>query len=120
MTSTITEAMLALGYWEELSILGKATILLVFGLISVRLAGRQRASVRHLLLAVTFATLLVLPLIVVALPEVTIEVPVSRAGNSITASRAVNPSGGLIPSTSSGPGDPISESDHWSAPSWQI
>ena len=62
MRSTMTEIMLALGQWVELSILGKATILLVLGLIAARLAGRARASVRHLLLATTFATLLALPL----------------------------------------------------------
>ena len=50
MISTINEAVVALSSRVELSILGKATIMLVIGLTVVKLAGRARASVRHLLL----------------------------------------------------------------------
>ena len=58
MTSTISEMALALGDRVELSILGKATILLALGLILAGTARRARASLRHLLLAATFAALL--------------------------------------------------------------
>ena len=84
MISTINEAALTLSRWVELSILGKATIMLVIGLTVVKLAGRSRASVRHLLLTATFATVLALPLIVLAAPEVLIGVPASQAAESIT------------------------------------
>jgi hypothetical protein len=62
--STISEAAVALGRLVELSILGKATIILVIGLTVVMLSRRARASVRHLLLAATLASMLALPLIV--------------------------------------------------------
>jgi len=85
MISTINEAAVTLSRFVELSIFGKATIMLAIGLIVVKLAGRARASVRHLLLAATFATVLALPLITLTAPEVTIGVPVTRASESITA-----------------------------------
>ena len=44
MTSAITDAALALGDWIELSILSKATVILVLGLTAARLAGRARAK----------------------------------------------------------------------------
>lgn len=82
MTSTISEAALVLGRLVELSILGKATLILVIGLTIVMLSGRARASVRHLLLTATLAAVLALPLIVLAAPEVTIGVPAAQASES--------------------------------------
>ena len=52
---TIPETILALSGSPELSVLFKATVLLTLALAVVRLAGRARASVRHLVLASTFA-----------------------------------------------------------------
>jgi len=118
MKLTMTEAALALGSWVELSILGKATILLALGLIAARLAARARASVRHLLLSTTFATLLALPLIIFTAPAVTIEVPVSRTSDSTAASRVAPQPDVFIPPTSSGPARRTPGSSHWSAPSW--
>jgi beta-lactamase regulating signal transducer with metallopeptidase domain len=89
MISTITEMMLALGGRIELAILSKATIILLLGLFIARLAGRVRASVRHLLLASTLLTALALPIIAVIAPEVTIEIP--GASESITAPRTAVP-----------------------------
>ena len=74
MTTTIA-ALVSISEWIELSILVKATILLAFGLAAARVAARARASVRHLLLAATFATLVILPLVVIGAPDVTIEMP---------------------------------------------
>ncbi|MEK6322879.1 MAG: M56 family metallopeptidase [Acidobacteriota bacterium] len=118
MISTINEAAVALSRWVELSILGKATIMLLIGLTVVRLAGRARASVRHLLLTATFATVFALPLIVLTAPEVMIGVPVSQAGESITAPKAVTPSDALTPPPSSNLPSRATESASWSALSW--
>lgn len=51
MNSMITEAALAMSRSVELSILVKATLVLVMGLAATQLAGRMRASRHHLLLA---------------------------------------------------------------------
>ena len=63
---TIPEAILALSRSPELSILLKATVLLTLALVVVRMAGRSRAAVRHLILASTFAALAALPLVIAA------------------------------------------------------
>src|SRR5262249_34144848 len=118
MTQTITEMALALGRWVELSILGKATIMLLLGLVAVRLASRARASVRHLLLTTTFATLLALPLIVFIVPGLTIEVPVARADDSGAATSVVRSSDVLTPVASDIPARRTMESNRWSAPAW--
>lgn len=80
MTS-INETAVAISNWIELSILGKATLYLLTGLLAVWLAGRARASVRHLFLAATFAAAFALPLVVLFAPQVSIgvEVPQSPA-----------------------------------------
>ena len=63
----------------ELSILIKASVMLVLGLAAARAAVRAQASVRHLWLAATLATLAVLPLATLAAPAVTIPVPARYA-----------------------------------------
>lgn len=92
MMSTINEVTLALSQWTELSILSKATTMLVVGLALARLARRTRASVRHLLLTVTFGALLALPLIASTVPAVLIEVSVSKADEPITLLEPAPPS----------------------------
>jgi bla regulator protein blaR1 len=117
MTSTISEAAVALGRMVELSILGKATVILVIGLTIVMLFRRARASVRHLMLAATLAAALGLPLIVLAVPEMTIGVPATQASEStdlIPAAPSVSlttPTGASLPSRATG-------SASWSLPSW--
>jgi beta-lactamase regulating signal transducer with metallopeptidase domain len=64
----------------------KATFFLVLGLAAAWLAKRKRASVRHLLLAATFAALLALPFLVLAGPAVSIEIPTAAADDSVAAS----------------------------------
>jgi beta-lactamase regulating signal transducer with metallopeptidase domain len=76
MIPTPGDAALALSQSTEIAILAKATAFLLVGLIGVALTRRARASLRHLLLAATFAALIATPLMVVALPETTIAIPV--------------------------------------------
>src|SRR5262249_55432842 len=117
MTSTISEAAVELGRLVELSILGKATIILAIGLTTVMLSRRARASVRHLLLAATLAAALVLPLIVLAVPEVTIGVPASQASESTDLGPAAQSVALTAPMDASLPSR-ATESASWSLPSW--
>jgi ankyrin repeat protein/beta-lactamase regulating signal transducer with metallopeptidase domain len=82
MTSVISDAIIVLSRSVELSLLAKATLLLLIGLAALSFAARQQASVRHLLLAATFAALLVLPLFVVVVPKAVIEVPIPVAATA--------------------------------------
>jgi beta-lactamase regulating signal transducer with metallopeptidase domain len=91
MISAINEAAVALSRFVEVSILGKATLMLVVGLVVVKLAGRARASLRHLLLTATFATVFALPLIVMTAPEVTIRVPAAQSSESIAQATRTGP-----------------------------
>src|SRR5215813_14267324 len=115
--STINEAALALGRLVELSILGKATIILMIGLTIVRLSRRARASVRHLLLAATLAAVLALPLIVWAAPEVVIGVPASPTTESTDLILAA-PSTALTVPTGASLSSRATERAPWSLPSW--
>src|SRR5262249_55053399 len=131
MTSTISEMALALGDRVELAILGKATILLALGLILAGSARRARASLRHLLLAATFAALLALPFVALSAPGVTFEIPVSRAVvavGGLTASAAA-PAAPSPAAFVSDPGTPTAApaapvpaafvfDGRWPAPSW--
>jgi len=118
MTSMITEIALALSRWIELSILGKATIIIVLGLTAVRLAGRARASVRHLLLTSTFGMLIALPFIVFTVPALTIQLPSPIADESTTTSTAVIPLDTLITPTSNSTVPQTPNNNSWSLPSW--
>jgi beta-lactamase regulating signal transducer with metallopeptidase domain/ankyrin repeat protein len=83
MIATIAQTAVSLTQWIEVSILAKATVMLALGLTAARLAARAPASVRHLLLAATFATLMALPLAALAVPGVVIQVPVADAAPRI-------------------------------------
>src|SRR5215471_8225865 len=102
MISTISEAAVALGRLVELSILGKATVILVIGLTIVTLSRRARASVRHLLLAATLAAVLALPLVALAVPEMTIGVPASSQTGESTDIKSAAPSVALTAPTGAG------------------
>jgi beta-lactamase regulating signal transducer with metallopeptidase domain len=117
MMSTISDAAVALGRLVELSILGKATIILAIGLTIVVLSRRVRASVRHLLLAATLAAVLALPLIVWAVPEVIIGVPASQASESADLIPAAPPVAQTAPAIANLPSR-ATESASWSLPSW--
>src|SRR5262245_47591124 len=116
--STINEAAVALGRPVELSILGKATVILVIGLTIVILSRRARASVRHLLLAATLAAVLALPLIVWAVPEVTIGVPASQASEPTDLSPAAPPVVLTAPEVITSLPSRATESAPWSLPGW--
>ena len=117
MISTINEALVALSRSVELSILGKATIMLVIGLTVVKLARRARASVRHLLLAATFVTVFALPLVILAAPEVLIGIPIPPAAETITHSATPPPAAIAIKPTTS-PVSHVTQSTTSSGPSW--
>ncbi|HEX5706089.1 MAG TPA: M56 family metallopeptidase [Pyrinomonadaceae bacterium] len=118
MKSTLIEIAVALTRSVELSILWKATVMLALGLTAARLAGRARASRRHLLLATTFATLLALPLIVLTPAPVTIELSVSHAADSVAALGATPTSAARVPPAGDGLARRTTESGQWSLPSW--
>jgi beta-lactamase regulating signal transducer with metallopeptidase domain/biopolymer transport protein ExbD len=85
MIPTPTDAALALSRSMELSLLAKATAMLLIGLTAATLARRTRASVRHLLLTATFGTLLVTPIIGVAGPETAIAIPIATVPTPVAA-----------------------------------
>jgi beta-lactamase regulating signal transducer with metallopeptidase domain len=118
MTSTIAGTALFLSRWVALSVLGKATILLVLGLTAAWVAGRSRASVRHLVLGATFAALLALPLIVVTAPGIAIEVFVPADGASNAAVSTAPPPGAVPPSSGANSGRQAPGSAHSLIPSW--
>ena len=118
MISQIAETVLALSLWVELSIVGKATLMLAIGLTACWIAKRAAASVRHYFMATTFATLLALPLIVFAGPAITIELPISDAEGSNTVSGFVPPTDALVVPKDSSPKDVTQPFAQWSAPSW--
>jgi beta-lactamase regulating signal transducer with metallopeptidase domain len=91
MRQTMTDAALVLSSSIALSILAKVTVLLALGLTATWLAGRARASRRHLVLAATFAALLALPLVAVLAPAVAIELAASPPADSAAASSAPAP-----------------------------
>lgn len=93
MIPTPTEAALSVSQSAEISLLVKATAMLLIGLIAVALAKRTRASVRHLLLAATFAALIATPAIVIAVPETTIAIPVPPVAASVAPRIADAPVG---------------------------
>jgi uncharacterized protein (TIGR03435 family) len=76
MIPVINEAMLSVGSSLAASMVAKATVTTTLGLIGARLARRNRAAVRHALLAAAFGVLLVLPIASVIAPPVRIAVPV--------------------------------------------
>jgi len=90
MTS-INETAVAISNWIELSILGKATLYLLTGLVAVWLAGRARASVRHLFLTATFAAAFALPLVVLFAPQVSIGVEVPQTHAPIIEAPSTQP-----------------------------
>src|SRR5262245_6352087 len=115
--STISEAAVALGRLVELSILGKATVILAIGLTVVMLSRRARASVRHWLLGATLGAVLAMPLIVLSGPEVTIGVPASQVSESADLIPAAPPVALTVATITSLPSR-ATESASWSLPSW--
>ena len=67
----------------DLALMIKVTIALTVGLCATAAARRARASVRHVILAATFASVLAIPAVPSLLPDVEVAVPSARA--AITA-----------------------------------
>lgn len=97
MIPTLAEAAVTMSQSVELSIVAKATAIVAAGLGAARLASHARASVRHLLLAATFASLVALPLLLVAGPQATIDVPVADTRAAAASAVAVRPAGAAQP-----------------------
>jgi beta-lactamase regulating signal transducer with metallopeptidase domain len=98
MIATLADAAVTMSQSVELSIVAKSTAIVAAGLVAARLASHARASVRHLFLAATFASLVALPLLLVAWPHATIDVPVAY-----TRAAAASAAGGR-PASAAQPG----------------
>jgi len=117
MISTISEAALFLTSSVALSILVKATIMLALGFIVTRLAGRSRAALRHIVLAATFGTLLIVPLIVASGNRLPVEIPIFDGSDSTAGVTAAPPALNVAPSSSNDAGTAGAERN-LRVPSW--
>ena len=79
MADVFAQGALVMGWSIELSIVLKATVILGLTIIALALTRQVRASVRHLLLASTFGTLLTLPFVAAVLPPLFLEIKTSQA-----------------------------------------
>lgn len=86
MMSNAAETLLSLSRSPELTLLVKATILVGAGLTAAGLARRARASVRHVVLAATLASLLALPLASATELAIPIEVPAASTARTAAPS----------------------------------
>jgi beta-lactamase regulating signal transducer with metallopeptidase domain len=77
MSRTVADAVLLLSGSPELSLIVKATLVLVAALAVAQFARHARASVRHLVVVACFVALVALPLFMAAAPTLTIDVPVT-------------------------------------------
>ena len=76
----------------ELSLLAKATLILIGGLAVAAFARTARASARHLVIAMLFVALLALPLLIAFAP-MAIDVPVAAASSSVAPANTGEPLG---------------------------
>lgn len=91
MTTALIETALGAIDRLDVAIVARVTIVLSLGLTTLVFARRARASMRHLLLASTFGTALVLPLVMSAVPTLTITLPiVARESLARTVSNPVS------------------------------
>ena len=95
MSDTLARALIAIGDSTEATILLKATLIMMVGLGATQLAGKARASVRHVLLASTFAAVLLLPFAVMLVPAAAIPIAVDAAPSP--ASPAATPTPAASP-----------------------
>ncbi len=75
MIRSLSNAVVQMSGSDELSLLVKATLILLAGLTVMWFARTARASVRHLVIATTFAALIALPVLVASVPSMVIEIP---------------------------------------------
>jgi beta-lactamase regulating signal transducer with metallopeptidase domain len=83
MIGTLGNAVLWISASQELSLLVKATVIILAALLIARLASRARAAARHVVMATAFAALLALPILVAIIPAIAIEVPAAPRAESI-------------------------------------
>ena len=88
MMQSLADTALLLSRSVELSLLAKATIILIAGLAVTRLSRTARASVRHLVIASSFAALIALPVWLAGAPSITIDVPVAASTTSVANTTA--------------------------------
>ena len=110
MIQALSDAALLLSRSIELSLLAKATIILIAGLAVARLSRTARASVRHLVIASVFAALIALPIWLAGAPSMTIDVPVAAstrpAMNTITSREAASSSSSISTNAPDAPDAP--------------
>ena len=93
MMPSASDVALLLSQSMELSLLVKATLIMLAGLVVTHLTRTARASLRHLVIASSFAALIALPVLIAAAPAMTIDVPVTAspaAAASVTVPSAAN------------------------------
>ena len=95
MIPNLSGAALWLSNSFELSLLAKATLILLAGLAVTALARTARASARHLVIATSFAALVALPLLIAFVPAMAIDVPIAKAQTAFAA--LGNPNEGVAP-----------------------
>jgi uncharacterized protein (TIGR03435 family) len=76
MMPAIEEVMLSVSNSLPASIAAKATLVLVLGLLGALAARRNRAAVRHAILASAFGVLLLLPVVLAVAPPLRVPVPI--------------------------------------------
>ena len=101
MIPSLSDTALLLSRSIELSLLAKATIVLIAALAVTRLSRTARASVRHLVIATSFAALLALPIWLTGAPSMTIDVPVAAGAPPPLATPA--------PRTTAAPPSPVAD-----------
>jgi beta-lactamase regulating signal transducer with metallopeptidase domain/ankyrin repeat protein len=119
MTSVISDFILLISGSVALSILAKATFILLLGVAIGAIAVRAQASWRHLVFATTFAAVLALPVAVIAIPELVVEFAATpqQEIQKETATPIVSPPNVSAPAiaSSSERGTPTAEA--WAMPS---
>jgi uncharacterized protein (TIGR03435 family) len=83
MMPVIQEAMLAVSNSLATLLVAKVTFVTALGLIGAWLARRNRAAVRHAILAATFGVLLTLPIASILAPPVRVAVPVGEQDRAV-------------------------------------
>jgi beta-lactamase regulating signal transducer with metallopeptidase domain len=96
MMPSASDVALLLSQSAELSLLTKATLILLAGLTITQLTRTARASVRHLVIASVFAALIALPALLAGGPAMTIDVPVTPSP-SLTSNVPVTPTAPEMP-----------------------
>jgi len=76
----LTMLAVALSRSVEAAVVIKGTVVLLAALTAVAFAAKARASARHLVLASAFAALIAMPLLMLAVPRFTLDVPVKLTG----------------------------------------